>query len=35
MFDTLIQTGNVQEALERYVDSKHRQASESTDIELF
>jgi len=35
MFDTLIQTGNVQEALERYVDSKHQQAPESTDIELF
>lgn len=35
MFDTLIKTGNVQAALEQYVNSKHQQAGDSPDVELF
>mgnify|MGYP001193108035 CR=1 FL=1 len=35
MFDTLIQTGNVQVALEQYLDSKQEKAGGSQDVELF
>ncbi len=35
MFDTLLQTGNVQSALEKFVASKHNEAGKSSDIELF
>jgi hypothetical protein len=35
MFDTLIETGNVHTALDQYVNSKHRQAGDSPDVELF
>jgi hypothetical protein len=35
MFDTLIQTGDVHEALDRYVESKHQRAGVDSDIELF
>lgn len=35
MFDTLLETGNVQEALERYVQKKQQEANKDPDIELF
>jgi hypothetical protein len=35
MFDKLIETGNVQAALDAYVEMKQRQAGDSSDIELF
>ncbi len=35
MFDTLIETGNVQAALDQYVNNKHQQAGDSLDVELF
>lgn len=35
MFDTLLETGNVQEALNRYVEKKHQAAASDSDIELF
>ncbi|MEW5789441.1 MAG: hypothetical protein AB1899_16475 [Pseudomonadota bacterium] len=35
MFDTLLATGNVQVALDQYVNSKHQQAGDASDIELF
>lgn len=35
MFDTLLQTGNVQAALDRYLHAKQGQAGGTPDIELF
>jgi hypothetical protein len=35
MFDTLLQTGNVGEALERFVARKQQEAGSTSDIELF
>lgn len=35
MFDTLLKTGNVQAALDQYVNSRHQQASGDQDVELF
>jgi hypothetical protein len=35
MFDTLIQTGDVQAALDQFVSSKQSEAGGSSDIELF
>lgn len=35
MFDTLLKTGNVQAALDQYIESKHQQAGDSPDVELF
>jgi hypothetical protein len=35
MFDTLLETGDVQAALDQYVSAKHRQAGDSPDVELF
>ena len=35
MFDKLIETGNVQAALDAYVEMKQKQAGDSSDIELF
>lgn len=35
MFDTLLKTGNVQAALEQYINSKHQQAGGAPDVELF
>lgn len=35
MFDRLLQTGNVQDALDQYVNTKHEQSGGSSDIELF
>jgi hypothetical protein len=35
MFDTLVQTGDVRAALDRYVSCKHQQADDSADVELF
>lgn len=35
MFDTLLETGNVQAALDQYVNGKHQQAGDSPDVELF
>jgi hypothetical protein len=35
MFDTLIATGSVEQALKLYVDRKHQEAPDNEDIELF
>ncbi len=35
MFDTLLQTGDVRTALDKFVVSKHGDAGKSTDVELF
>jgi len=35
MFDKLIETGDVQAALDEYVNLKQEQAGSSSDIELF
>jgi hypothetical protein len=35
MFDTLIATGSVEQALKLYVDRKHQESPDSDDIELF
>jgi hypothetical protein len=35
MFDKLIETGDVQAALQEYVSLKQGQASDTSDIELF
>lgn len=35
MFDTLLETGNVHEALDRYVDRKQQAAASHSDVELF
>ncbi|MBI5329031.1 MAG: hypothetical protein HZB71_00285 [Betaproteobacteria bacterium] len=35
MFDTLVSTGDVQAALERYLSARQGQAGDSSDIELF
>lgn len=35
MFDVLLETGDVQEALNRYVDKKQQAAARDSDIELF
>jgi hypothetical protein len=35
MFDKLIETGDVQAALNEYMNLKHEQAGDSADIELF
>ncbi len=35
MFDTVVQTGDVKQALEQYVSRKQEAAGGSDDIELF
>ncbi len=35
MFDTLIATGSVEQALKLYVDRKHQESPDSDDVELF
>jgi predicted negative regulator of RcsB-dependent stress response len=35
MFDTLVRTGNVQEALEHYLNARQEHAGDNSDIELF
>lgn len=35
MFDTLVTTGNVRQALDQFLERKHQEAGDASDVELF